>query len=75
MKNPHLEGPKRHHDNHGSTASVPGKGSPVPKEHWERRYSTNEPSKNMKATEGSDFAPKCAKDRKTTYVKVNETDH
>lgn len=51
--------------------------APMPKgnQHWEMRYDTNQPSRNMEATEGSDFAPKPAKDRKTTYVKVNETDH
>lgn len=47
----------------------------IPNAHWEFRYSTNDPSKNMQDTQGSDFAPKRGKDRKTTYVKVNETDH
>jgi hypothetical protein len=45
------------------------------KEHWEIRYSTNQPSKNMEYTQGSDWAPKCPSDRKTTYVKVNKEDH
>jgi hypothetical protein len=29
----------------------------------------------MEDTQGSDFAPKCPSDRKTTYVKVNREDH
>jgi hypothetical protein len=50
--------------------------SPPPKtQHWEIRYNTNEPSENMKATEGSDFAPKRSSERKTVYVKVNKEDH
>jgi hypothetical protein len=48
---------------------------PAPSQHWERHYSLNEPSKNMKDTGGADFAPKCPSDRKTTYVKVNKEDH
>lgn len=44
-------------------------------EHWEEHYSTNEPSKYMKAQEGSDFCPKRSSERPTTYVKINETDH
>lgn len=47
----------------------------APSEHWERSYHQWDPSKNMKDTHGSDFAPKQAKNRKTTYLKVNETDH
>jgi len=44
-------------------------------EHWEQHYNTCEPSKNMEATQGSDFAPKKSSDRKTTYVKINKEDH
>jgi len=51
------------------------KGKAVPATHWERRYSTTEPSKNMEDTQGSDFAPKRPSERKTTYVKVNREDH
>lgn len=75
FKNPHLEGPKKHHDKHGIDASVPGKGCPIPKEHWEVHYNTNEPSHNMYYTEGSDFNPKRSSERKTTYTKVNKEDH
>jgi len=52
-----------------------GNGCCIPKEAWEIKYNPTAPSKNMKDTEGADFAPKQSKDRKTTYVKVNETDH
>lgn len=48
---------------------------PAPKRHWEMRYSTTEPSKTMKATEGADFVAKNPTNRKTTYVKVNREDH
>lgn len=69
-----LEGPKRHHDDHGIHASVPGKKG-IPDKHWEMSYSTNEPSKMMRETGGSDFCPKNPTDRKTTYKKVNREDH
>lgn len=69
-----LEGPKKHHDFHGKDDSVPGKRH-IPNEHWERSYDATDPSRNMELTEGAAFAPKCAKDRKTTYIKVNESDH
>lgn len=66
-----------HHAYHGKDASVPmkGKGRAIPGEHWERMYSTCEPSQNMKATAGSDFVAKRPSERKTTYVKVNREDH
>ena len=75
-----LEGPKKHHDNHGMNASNPGESkkdnkNPAGSGHWEKHYSVNEPSKNMKDTEGSDFNPKRGRDRKTTHLKVNECDH
>lgn len=70
-----LEGPKKHHDDHGKEASYPAKGKPVSGEHWEMKYSTNAPSGDMIGMAGSDFNAKCAKDRKTTHLKVNETDH
>jgi len=38
-------------------------------------YDATDASKNMYLTEGSDFAPKCPTDRKTTYIKVNREDH
>lgn len=67
----------KHHHNHGKDASVPAKGNAcaIPGEHWEKHYSLNDPSKNMKDTQGADFAPKCPSDRKTTYLKVNREDH
>ena len=72
-----LNGPKRHHDDHGPNASVPAKGNKpaVPNQHWEMHYSPGAPSPTMKATGGADFNPKCGKDRKTTHLKINETDH
>lgn len=51
-----------------------GQGLPK-KEHWEKHYDMHEPSRNMYLTGGSDFAAKNPTNRKTTYVKVNETDH
>ena len=45
------------------------------KEHWEIRYSTNEPSKVMEQQQGADFAPKRSDERPTTYKKVNKEDH
>lgn len=62
------------HNKHGMDASVPGK-RPIGNEHWEHHYSLTKPSKNMVATQGSDFEPKCADERKTTHLKVNKTDH
>lgn len=72
-----LEGPKVHHDNHGSKDSVPGKGSKsaIHGEAWERHYDATGASKNMHAVEGADFVPKCSSERKTTYIKVNREDH
>ncbi len=72
-----LEGPKKHHDNHGSDASKPMKGSKqaIPEGHWEKHYDLCGASKNMKLTEGADFAPKRSDERKTTYIKVNREDH
>lgn len=67
-----LEGPHKKHHNHGMYASVPGKGSSIPKEHWEMQYSPMPAGKND--PEGA-FLPKCAKDRPTPHNKVNECDH
>lgn len=69
-----LEGPKKHHDDHGKHASVPS-GGHIPNKHWEMGYSPSCPSRNMMLTEGADFAPKQSDMRKTTYVKVNKEDH
>jgi len=69
-----LEGPKMHHDDHGSDASI-ASGTHLPGKHWERLYDATGPSRNMVNTEGADFNPKCSKDRKTTHIKINETDH
>jgi len=67
----------KHHHDHGINASVPAKGNKraIPDEHWEKHYSPNDPSRNMYATQGADFAPKQSDKRKTTYVKVNKEDH
>lgn len=72
-----LEGPKRKHDDHGSDASRPAmNNSPSNKEqHWERQYNPGMPSENMRLVEGADFNPKRGRDRRTTHLKVNETDH
>lgn len=77
MKKDKLEGPKKKHDDHGSTASKPmkGSGNAVPGEHWERHYDLCGASRNMELTEGADFAPKKSDERKTTYIKVNREDH
>lgn len=52
-----------------------GSKNAVTNVHWEKMYSTNEPSRNMYATQCSDFAPKRSDMRKTTYEKVNKEDH
>lgn len=72
-----LEGPKKAHDDHGINASVPMKksGNAVPRDHWEKQYSSWEASPNMYATEGADFIAKNPSDRKTTHLKVNREDH
>lgn len=72
-----LEGPKKHHDNHGSKDSVPAKGNKraIPNEHWERRYDATDASENMKLVHGSEFNPKNPSNRKTTHIKVNKEDH
>ncbi len=69
-KNPSYQ---KHHDNHGSDASVPGKGSSTPKKHWEIRYSTS-PS-DHKTDPMHAFDPKRGKDRPCMHLKVNSTDH
>ncbi len=65
---------KRHHDNHGMSASVPGNGKAVLSEHWEHHYS-DDFRKDRDKLAGSEWQPKCAKYRTTTHVKVNECDH
>jgi len=71
-----LEGPKVHHDDHGKSASVPGKGSccAIPGEHWEVAYSSIV-KKDEKRLAGKEFNPMLAKDRPHTHAKVNEEDH
>jgi hypothetical protein len=69
-----LEGPKKEHDFHGKDDSVPNK-KVLGKEHWEHHYDATGASKNMHLVEGADFNPKCAYERKTTHIKVNECDH
>jgi len=43
-------------------------------DHWEMRYSPTV-NKDSKTTIGEQFSPKKGKDRRTTYEKVNDTDH
>lgn len=71
-----LEGPKKHHDYHGDSASVPAKGDAraIPGEHWEKRYSSNFVH-DEKGLAGSDWNPKLAKNRTCTHTKVNDEDH
>jgi hypothetical protein len=70
-----LEGPKMYHDDHGLEASYPRHGKTAPSQHWEKQYNPGAPSGSMIGMSGSDFNAKCGKDRKTTHLKVNETDH
>ena len=56
-----LEGPKVHHDFHGKTDSVPGKGKgmAIPDKHWEKHY----PDSYEKDTDhyaGAEWNPKVA---------------
>lgn len=67
-----LEGPHKHHHDHGKEASVPKRGPTAPKEHWEVQYKYDPHAKN---TPAGAFLPKCAKDRPQPHPKVNETDH
>ncbi len=71
-----LQGPKKHHDNHGSDASVPGKGNADVNrgEHWEMPYNSD-PSKDTVKRTGSEFDARPGRSRMTTHVKVNECDH
>ena len=64
----------KHHHDHGKSDSVPGKGAPVPKEHWERQYQPR-PERDTNGIIGAQFDPMLAKRRTKTYVKVNEQDH
>lgn len=72
-----LEGPKKHHDFHGMTDSVPAKGEAraIPGEHWEKTYDATHCSDYLRMTGGDAFEPKVATDRKTTHIKVNREDH
>lgn len=71
-----LEGPKRHHDFHGMTDSVPAKGNnrAVPGEHWEMHYSDSYVH-DQKGKAGSEWNPKIANTRTATHNKVNREDH
>jgi len=72
-----LEGPKKHHDDHGPNASVPGKGDgrATPKDHWEMHYDVNAPSKDLCRNEGNSFNPISGSKRESTQKKVNAEDH
>jgi hypothetical protein len=69
-----LEGPKVHHDYHGMTDSVPGKGKgmAVPSGHWEKQYN---PLPHGNDHGGKAFDPRIASDRPCTHNKVNMDDH
>ena len=71
-----LEGPKVHHDYHGMTDSVPGKGSKraIPGEHWEKHYSMSA-VRDTNHLAGTEWNPKLAKTRTCTHTKVNDEDH
>lgn len=76
MSKVNMEGPKKHHDFHGNSASVPGKGNgmAVPGEHWEKQYQPRA-AKDMDKVAGTEWNPRLSKDRTKTYVPVNEEDH
>jgi hypothetical protein len=71
-----LEGPKVHHDDHGSDASNPMKGTAraIPGQHWELSY---DPVvyHNNRYVKGAEFNPKCSDERKVTYRPINREDH
>lgn len=71
-----LEGPHRHHHDHGKDASVPmkGNGRAVPNEHWSVPYHSTVYC-DEEYTRGSQFSPRRSDSRITTYEKVNSTDH
>lgn len=64
----------KHHHDHGNGASVPGKGAPVPGEHWEKLYQPRAAKETDKVA-GTEWNPKLSKDRTKTYVPVNDEDH
>jgi len=64
----------KHHHDHGKSDSVPGKGSPTPKEHWEKQYQPRA-TKDYDKVAGFEWNPRLSKDRTKTYVPVNEEDH
>lgn len=64
----------KHHHDHGKSDSVPGKGSPIPKEHWEKQYQPRA-SKDTDKIIGAQWNPMLSKDRTKTYVPVNDEDH
>jgi hypothetical protein len=71
-----LEGPKRHHDDHGKSDSVPGKGSgmAIPGGHWEKHYKMSD-VRDTKEVAGCEWNPKVANTRTCTHTKVNREDH
>lgn len=71
-----LEGPKKHHDFHGNTDSVPAKGNAraIPGEHWEKHYSMSA-VRDTKHIAGTEWNPKVANTRTTTHTMVNPEDH
>jgi len=71
-----LEGPKKKHDDHGPSASVPGKSGArgTPNEHWERHYKMSE-VRDTNEVAGTDWNPKIANTRTCTFPRVNREDH
>ncbi len=74
FSNVKLEGPKKHHDDHGPNASVPAKGDAraIPGEHWEMRY--NQYGVWSEKPSGA-FLGARSQDRPQPHDKLNAEDH
>ncbi len=66
---------QRHH-NHGSHASVPGKGKgpATPSQHWEMHYDPTPHGEAMLQGQ-ENWDPMPGKARPHTHVKINDADH
>jgi hypothetical protein len=66
----------KHHDNHGKSASVPGKGNASIDRgsHWEKHYKMSD-VRDTNHIAGTEWNPKVANTRTTTHTKVNGEDH
>lgn len=49
--------------------------APLPKNPWEIKYNTNEPSKPMRRDGGSSFNPRSGAKRENTHEKINKDDY